>query len=222
MNVSDVLEWLIENGTDQERAKLSRYGIPDERAHGISVGTLKKLARRIGRNHDLAVGLWDTGWYEARMLAAFVDAPDRVTAAQMDAWTYDFDSWAICDTTCFHLFDRTQFAWAKVEPWSAAPEEFVRRAAYALIWALSAHAKDAPDARFLRALDIIEHAEPDPRPLVKKAVDMALRATGKRNPALNRAALEVAERLAGSDAPDKAWIGRHAGRELLEAKVRSR
>ena len=140
----------------------------------------------------------------------------------MDAWAHDFDSWAICDTTCFHLFDRTAHAWKKVPEWAASGEEFVRRAGYALVWALSVHDKSAPDDRFVEALGIIEAAEPDPRPLVKKAVDMALRATGKRNARLHAEAVAVASRLAEAGDADRSWIGRHALRELESEKVRAR
>lgn len=186
MERDEVLAWLRETDSPEGRHGLTRYGIPNERAFGVPMGALKKLARGIGRSHVLAGELWSTGWYEARTLAAFIDDPNEVTGAQMDRWAHDFDSWAICDTTCFHLFDRTAPSWGKVAEWASAPEEVVRRAAYALIWALSAHDRSAPDARFLRALEIIERAEPDPRPLVRKAVDMALRATGKRNASLNQ------------------------------------
>jgi 3-methyladenine DNA glycosylase AlkD len=222
MQLDEVVAWLEENGSEEEREKMTRYGIPNERAVGISVGDLKRFSKEVGPSHDLAGRLWETGWYEARMLAAFVDEPGEVTEVQMDAWVRHFDSWAVCDTVCFHLFDRTRFAWKKVEEWAPAEEEFVRRAAYALIWALSVHDKGATDGQFIEALEIIQSAEPDPRPLVKKAVDMALRATGKRNAVLNRAAIDVAEALAESGDASRAWIGRHAARELRSEKVRKR
>jgi 3-methyladenine DNA glycosylase AlkD len=221
-HLDEVLAWLEERGSEEERGKMRRYGIPADRAFGVSVGDLKRVARSLGTSHALAGDLWETGWYEARTLAAFIDDARQVTGARMDLWAHDFDSWAICDTTCFHLFDRTRCAWRKVEEWTLAEEEFVCRAGYALVWALTVHDKDASDDRFLRALEIIQAAEPDPRPYVKKAKDMALRATGKRNRALNTAAVVAAERLAASQAADKAWIGKHARRELTSDKVRAR
>lgn len=222
MTCDEVLAWLDEEGSEEGRESMTRYGIPNERAFGVAMGAMKKFAKGAGRSHALAGELWATGWYEARTLAAFIDEPDEVTARQMDAWAHDFDNWAICDTTCFHLFDRTRFAWQKPARWAPAPEEFVRRAGFALIWALAAHDKQAPDERFLEALELIERAEPDPRPLVKKAIDMALRAMGKRNAALNRAAREAARRMAADDDRHRAWIGRHALRELESEKVRGR
>jgi len=214
MDSSEVIAWINSNASAEVRAGMLRYGIPNDHAVGITIGTLKAKAKQLGKSHELATELWDAGLYEARTLAAFVDEPDEVTSGQMDRWAHDFDSWAICDTVCFHLFDRAPFAWDKVEPWSRAPEEFVRRAGYALIWALSVHDKTATDAQFLSAVRLIEEAEPDARPLVKKAIDMALRATGKRNPALRGSAIEVARQMAESDDKDRAWIGRHALREL--------
>ncbi len=181
--------------------------------------TLKAMGKQLGTSHELAAGLWESGLYEARTLAAFVDDPSEVTAEQMERWAHNFDSWAICDTVCFHLFDKAQFAWEKVEDWALASDEFVRRASYALIWALSVHDKTASDAQFLGALALIEEAEPDTRPLVRKAMDMALRATGKRNDALRGAAIGVAARMAGSDDKDRAWIGKHALRELERLDV---
>src|SRR6266436_9681751 len=84
-----------------------RYGIYTSKAFGVSMSNIQKLAKDLGRNHELAAALWDTGWYEARMLAALVDEPAQVSPAQMDLWCRDFDNWGICDTACFALFDRT-------------------------------------------------------------------------------------------------------------------
>jgi len=214
VNSSQIIEWLERAGSPEGRDSMTRYGIPNDHAFGVPMGVLKQKSKEIGKSHRLAAELWETGWYEARTMAAFIDEPAEVTAEQMDRWAHEFDSWAICDTICFHLFDKTAYSWRKVDEWAAAPEEFVRRAAYALLWALSVHDKTATDAQFIEALHALENAEPDPRPLVKKAMDMALRATGKRNPVLRREAIEVAEVLAQASDKHRAWIGSHALREL--------
>ena len=111
---------------------MARYAIPSDNAYGVTMTNMKVLAKRLGREHELAAALWDTGVYEARMLASLVDEPARVTSAQMDRWCSDFDNWAICDTACFALFDRTPHAWDKVAKWAAQRDEFVKRAAFAL------------------------------------------------------------------------------------------
>jgi 3-methyladenine DNA glycosylase AlkD len=214
MEYAEVMEWLEATASPEVRESLTRYGIPTEHALGIPMGLLKKQAKGIGHSHELAGRLWATGIYEARTLAALVDEPAEVTAEQMDHWAHEFDSWAICDTVCFSLFDRTPYAWDKVREWEPSVEEFVRRAAYALVWALSVHDKQAPDEAFVTALKMLETARPDPRPLVKKAMDMALRATGKRNDVLRERAIETAKRLAEDADRNRAWIGRHTLREL--------
>ena len=132
-----------------------------------------RLVLREGRDHALAAALWRSGNHDARMLATMVDDPEAVTVAQMDRWAKDFDNWGITDTVCFHLFDRTQHAWQKVEQWHDSKEEFVKRAAFALLWGLTVHDKRAADAAFVEGLSYIERAATDERHWVKKSVNMA-------------------------------------------------
>ena len=213
-SANDVVAWLKQKGTKAERDGMARFALPSDKAFGVSVGTLKQHAKSLGRDHDLAAALWATGWYEARMLATMIDEPERVTPAQMDRWCRDFDNWGLCDTLCFHLFDRTPHAWGKVTAWAKKRAEYEKRAAFALLWGLTVHDKRSGDAPFLDGLGLIEAAADDDRHYVKKAVNMALRATGKRNRALNAAAVAVAKRLAASEHPPARWIGKDALREL--------
>ena len=220
--VKEVVAWLERNGSKKGRDGMARYAIPSDKAFGVGVGAMQKYAQGLGRSHELALALWKIDRYETRMLATFFDEPERVTSAQMDAWVDDFDNWAICDTACFKLFDQTAHAWLKVEQWARRKEEFVRRTAFALLWSLSVHDHDAHDEQFIHGLALIERAASDERNFVKKAVDMALRATGKRNRALNAAAVDVARRLASSPDATAKWIGVHALRELSSPSVTRR
>jgi 3-methyladenine DNA glycosylase AlkD len=210
----EVVDQLRRQSTKAQRDALSRYGIVAPSALGVSVGELKKISKTLGRQHALAEALWDTEIYEARMLAAFVGEPERVTAALMDRWCKDFDNWAVCDQVCFHLFDRTAHAWGKLEKWAKRKPEFEKRAAFALLWGLTVHDKQAGDATFVKALKLIESAASDDRHFVKKAVNMALRATGKRNPKLRAAAMQTAQRLASATSESAQWVGRDALKEL--------
>lgn len=187
-----------------------RYNIRPSKAFGVSMSNIQKVAKPLGKNHELALALWETGWYEARMATSFIDDPALVTASQMDRWCRDFDNWGIVDTLCFNLFDRTPHAWRKVTEWSKQEAEFVKRAAFALLWSLTVHDKAATDEQFLEGLVLIERAAGDERHLVKKAVNMALRAVGKRNRALNAAAATVARRLADSQNAAARWVGKDA------------
>ena len=221
--VAEALAWLKRRGTKKNRDGMARYAIVAPHVFGVSMSMIQQLGKRLGRDHALAAALWETGWYEARMLAAFVDEPDKVTAAQMDRWARDFDNWAVCDHQCFHLFDRTPHAWRKIEQWSRRREEFVKRAAFALLASVALHDKKTGDAPFLRSLVLIEAAASDERNFVKKGVSWALRGVGRRNRALNAASVDTARRLADSpDSPAARWIGRDALRELTSPAVRGR
>ena len=218
--VAESLAWLERRGTKRNRDAMLRYGIIAPKAFGVSVGDIKQFSKRLGTDHELALALWDTGWYEARMLAPFVDEPEKVTAAQMNQWARDFDNWAVCDHACFHLFDRTPHAWRKIEQWSVRREEFVKRAAFALLASVALHDKRAADEPFLDSLALIERAAEDERNFVKKGVSWALRLIGRRNRELNAAAVETARRLVDSPHDAARWIGRDAVRELTGAVVR--
>ena len=214
-DVKAALEWLKENSSKKIREEmLPRYGIDAPKAFGVSVANIRQLAKITGRNHEFALALWETGWYEARMLASLVDEPERVTPAQMDKWCKDFDNWGICDTVCFHLFDRTPHAYKKVEQWAKRRDEFVRRGAFALMASLALHDKEAGDERFTTWFPIIEEAANDERNFVKKGVSWALRALGKRNPKLKSAAITLAQRLATSQQGSARWVGKDALRDF--------
>ena len=219
-SVREALAWLERHGTKKNRDGLVGYGIHAPSAFGVPVGAVQRLASQFGTNHDLAVALWKTGRYEARLLASFVDDPTRVTATQMDRWARDFDNWGICDTVCFKLFDQSPHAWRKVEQWSARREEFVKRAAFTLLASLALHDKSAADQPFMRSLALITRAAPDERNFVKKGVSWALRAVGRRNQQLNAAAVDVAVVLSHAPEPAARWIGKGALKELTSPLVR--
>jgi 3-methyladenine DNA glycosylase AlkD len=220
--VESAIGWLERHGTKATRDGMARYGITSAKAFGVPVGTIQKFAKSLGRDHALAAALWDAGWYEARMLASFVDEPARVTPAQMDRWCRDFDSWAICDTACMHLFDRTPHAWRKIDEWSRKRGEFEKRASFALLASLSLHDKQSEDAPFADALALVEGAATDERNFVKKAVNWALRSIGERSTALNTKAITLAERLAASPDATARWIGKDALRKLSSPAVKQR
>ena len=222
MECDEVLTWLRRRGRRANIEGMARFGITSTRVFGVSMAEMRPLARRLGRNHQLASDLWASGWHEARILASLVDDPDTVTRRQMEQWVRDFDNWAVCDSVCLNLFDRTPYAWATVERWVARPAEFQRRAGFALIAALAVHDKGAGDAAFERLLPLIARGADDPRNFVKKAVSWALRQVGKRNRALNRRALAVAVQLTRADSPAARWVGHDARRELADARVAAR
>jgi len=143
----EVLRSLERMGDPARVEGMSRFGIDTSRALGVSVTELRRVARGLGHDHELAGELWGSGVHEARILASLVDEPARVTPAQMDVWAADLDSWDVCDAVCGNLFDRTPFALDKAVEWSAREPEFERRAGFALIAWAAVHARTCPTAR---------------------------------------------------------------------------
>src|SRR6266404_7390542 len=221
-SVDFALTWLKKRSSARNREGMARYGLTSKNTLGVSVAGIRLLAKRLGRDHELALALWDTGFYEARLLTTFVDEPSRVTPVQMDRWCRDFDSWGICDALCFHLFDKTPHAWKKIAKWSDARAEFVKRASFALLASVALHDKTAPDKLFLESFPLIERAATDDRNFVKKAVSWALRGIGKRNPGLHAAAIKLSQRLIISAHPSARWVGRDALRDLRTPATRRR
>lgn len=213
------LDWLKERASATLREELApRYGIHTRKAFGVSMANIQVLAKSLGRSHDLATALWETGWYEARLLTSFIDDPALVTPEQMDRWCRDFDNWGVCDTLCFHLFDRTPHAWAKVDEWSPCDDEFVKRAAFALLACLALHDKRAPDGWFVERLPLVERAASDGRNFVKKGVVWALRAIARRNSELRENVVALARRLANSTTATERWVGKTVLREMKSAR----
>ena len=204
-------------------AGIARFGIVTaERVIGMSVASIREVAKQCGRDHALALALRETAIYEARLLAAFVDDPAQVTPEQMDRCARDFDNWGTCDTLCFHLYDRTPHAFAMVDRWAGDPAEFVKRSAFALLASLALHDKKAPDAPFLERLALIEAAADDPRNFVKKGVNWALRGIGGRKSGpVREAARKTAQRLAESNDRTARWNGRDALRQFAKADAKT-
>jgi 3-methyladenine DNA glycosylase AlkD len=218
----EVLDRLRASAQPGGREGMARFGINPDRALGVRIPDLRRLAREIGTDHGLALALWRTGVHEARILASMVDDPARVTERQMESWVRDFDSWDLCDQVCGSLFDRTRFARRKARQWAGREEEFVKRAAFALVAWMAVHDRGADDRFFLGFLPVIERHATDGRNFVKKAVNWALRQVGKRNHSLNRAAVRTARRLARSENRFARWVGTDAVRELTGPAVRER
>ena len=214
MQAAEILKQLKAQSNPRNVAGMARFGIRPHHAYGISMPTLRRIARQAGKDHRLAQKLWQSGVHEARILAALVDVPEQVTEAQMERWVRDFDSWDVCDQVCSNLFDKTAFAYRKAVAWSRREEEFVKRAGFALMAALAWHDKSASDAAFRKFLPAIKRGATDERNFVKKAVNWALRQIGKRNAALHRAAIAAAREIQQIDSPAARWVAADALREL--------
>ena len=221
-NIRSLLKRMRRLGSKKNVAGMARFGIHSVKVYGISAPPLKKLAREIGKNHNLAQKLWASGVLEARILAAFIDEPAKVSEKQLERWVKDFDNWAVCDTCCGYLFDKTSFAWEKAVEWSRRKQEFVKRAGYALMAWLAVHDKKAHDSRFARLFPHIRRGATDERNFVRKAVNWALRQIGKRNRNLNKLAIRTAKDIHTMDSRSAKWIASDALRELTSPSAQRR
>lgn len=222
MKYENILRKLKSMANPEAVTGMARYGINPKNNLGISIYKLRPIAKEIGKDHELALKLWDSGIHDARLLACFIEDPTKVTGEQMDSWAKDFDSWDVCDQACTSLFDLTPLAWIKVVEWAERDEEFVKRGAFSLIAGLAVHDKKASDKKFERFFPLIKKHSIDDRNYVKKAVNWALRNIGKRNLDLNNQMIKLSEEILKIDSKSAKWIARDALRELTSEKIQIR
>lgn len=212
--LNDTLAHMRQHARPDQLEGMARFGLVGDGRLGLSVPFMRQLARQLGPDQDLADQLWETAIPDARIVASMIAEPKRLGSRQMDYWAKGFAAWDVCDQTCLNVFRRSPLAWHKVPIWARRRDTFVRRAAFALLATLAVHDKSAPDARFIEALQWIEATAHDDRNFVKKAVNWALRAIGKRNPALRQEAIACAQRIRAQGSHSARWIAADALREL--------
>lgn len=222
MKYQQVLKELKSQANPKNVEGMARFGINPENTLGISVYVIRDMAKNIGKDHKLALKLWKSKIHEARMLAGFIAEPGKTGEALMEKWVKDFDSWDICDQVCSNLFDGTPLAYKKAFEWSRRKEEFVKRAGFVLMAALSVHDKKADDKKFETFLPVIKRESKDERNFVRKAVNLALRQIGKRNKKLNKKAIKTAKEIKKIDSKAARWIASDTLRELRSEAVQKR
>ncbi len=220
--LGDVIGRLKNRAKPDQLAGMARYGMAVEQRPGVSIPDLRKLAKELGRDHELALELWKTGIAEARILAAMIDDPGKVTDKQMEDWVKDIDSWDVCDQVCMNLFEKAPLAWKKIIDWSSREQEFVKRTAFSLIACLAWHDKKTEDEKFIELFPVITQGATDERNFVKKAVNWAIRNIGKRNQNLNKAVIDAAKEIQRLDSKAARWIAADAIRELKSEAVQRR
>ncbi len=201
---------------------MARFGINTEKNFGVSIPELRNIAKEIGRDHQLAQNLWETGIHDARILAGMIEEPEEVSGKQADKWASDFDSWDVCDEVCMNLFKKLPYAYDKAVEWSGSDKEFRKRAGFVLMACLAVSDKKAEDNKFIKFFPYIKDHSKDNRNFVKKAVNWALRQIGKRNIDLNKLAIQIGEEINSFDFKSSKWIAADALKELKSEKVQKR
>lgn len=214
MRVDEVIKELKKYSNPKYREAMAKFGIKSDKALGVRIPVLRKLAKKIGKNHDLAQKLWDTEIHEARILATMIDDPKLVTEKQMNKWVKDFNSWDLCDQCCVNLFNKTEFIHKKILDWTKDDREFVKRAGFVLITTSASHNRKWSDKDFERYFPLIERESDDERNFVKKSVSWALRGIGKRNKTLNKKAIDLAKKIQKRNSKTAKWIASDVIRDL--------
>lgn len=217
--VKSVLAELKKQGSEYNRQGMARFGINVQKAFGVNVPVMRAIAKKIGKDHELAIKLWDSGNHEARHVATMIADPKLTTKALVNKWAKDFNSWDIVDGACSNLLHKTDFAYELIPKWSKRKEEFVRRTAFSLIAYLAVHDKKRNDVEFLQFLPLIKKYSTDERNFVRKAVNWSLRQIGKRSFFLREEAVKCAEEIKAIDSKSARWIASDALRELNNPKT---
>lgn len=210
---TEILEGLRARHNEVNIEGMRRFGIVTDTALGISNTDLRVIARKIKRNHARALELWRSDIREARLLASYTAEPKKLTLDEARSWAKDFNSWEIVDCVS-DLFADAGHAPVLIPELIGNEAEFIRRTAFTMICWVAVHGKREPDDSLLAYLPLIEHYATDPRNFVRKAVNWALRAIGKRNEYCRKPAWDLAEKLAASNDRTARWIGKDALREF--------
>ena len=223
MKNKDIVIEKLKNVSEQAyKEKLVSFGVPPDNVLGVRKPAIRKIAKEIKRDHQLAMELWHSGIHEARILVTMIADHRQLTVTKMEQLLDDVNSWDLCDSLCFNLFYQHEKAWELPYNWMKSDKEFTKRAGFALIAKLALGDKNISDDHYTDYLSkILVYAE-DERLYVKKAVSWAVRQIGKRNFNLNARAQKAAEQLIASDNKGAHWAGKDALRELKSNAIQER
>ena len=182
---------------------------------------LKEISKNIGANNALALELFDSGIYEARILCSKIYDPELITEEQMDNWVATFENWEICDSFCMGFFAKSKFAIPKAIEWSNSEDEFIKRAGFVIMACYGFADKYASNEVFEQFFPMIEREAKDHRVYVKKAVNWALRNIGKRNIDLNTSAILMAEKILTIDDKIAGSVCIHSAPKSIGTAVKS-
>jgi len=228
MHNNDIIKKMESMANARNAEGMARFGIrPKTRVLGISIPVLRKMAKEIKKTHlfnthGLAMGLWDSGIHEARILAGYIAEPEKFNEKLFNKWVKTFDSWDIVDQVCSACLRKTKFVERKIFELANRRAEFEKRTAFTLICCLAVHNKKIPDKEFLKFFPLIEKTATDERNFVKKSVNWALRQIGKRNKNLNKKAINLASKLHLGKTKSQKWIANNAISELKSSSIQKR
>jgi len=193
MNIQEVEEILTEMADPRALASWQRLNLQSkDRYLGTGMSKLKDRAKKITKDHALAMQCWRSDLYDAKMLACFIDEPKKISPEEADEIVQGIDIWGLGDQYIKNQVAKTSFRVAKAEQWAGDKREYVRRAGYQLIQILAKDDNTLPDSWFESYLRHIENLQGEPN-FVKEMMAYALMSIGSRNASLHARALQIAE-----------------------------
>ena len=222
MKFEEIISFFQNNKSEKACKGMARFKIDCENIYGISMPVLRNLSKKIGKNHKLALKLWNHGYHESRILAILIEDKDKVDEDQLEDWVNAFDTWDLCDQACINLFVNMPLAISKIPKWAKSGKEFVKRTAFSLIAVIAVHDKKSNNKYFEDFFPLIEEGSDDERNFVKKSVNWALRSIGKKNKYLNKRAIQVANDILEMENKAAVWIAKNAIKELESEEVQNR
>ncbi|OYP29418.1 DNA alkylation repair protein [Rhodopirellula sp. MGV] len=204
MKKSEVLKLLKENTNPRGVENWEKRGKKDSglKSFGIGLTQLRKLAKQVGRDHDLATQLWVSDVYDAKVVGLLIDEPKKLTREQVEQQVenlrggYLAHVFASCDAT----LAKAPFAFELACDWMDHDDPVRRQCAYGLIYELSKkNPKGMDDAYLLKLIDRIRDNIHGETMWVRESMNAALMGIGKRNKQLNKAALRAAKAIGPVD-----------------------
>ena len=217
----DQIVLLLKEKGDKDKVilKEKKFGITAINSLGIYHSDLREIVKKIEKNNKLAIQLFDSGIYEARILCSRLYNVNDLTEKLMESWVTTFENWEICDTFCMGLFSKSKFAVAKAIEWTQRKKEFEKRAGFAIIASYCMADKKAQNEIFEQFFPLIIRESTDDRVYVKKSISWALRNIGKRNKDLRKQAIKTAKYIYKLDNKNAKWIAKDVCKELESDKV---
>jgi 3-methyladenine DNA glycosylase AlkD len=205
MDAQAVLSLLEENKNERGIVNWNKLN-PEPRklrSYGLGLTQLRKLAKKIGKNRELALELWKSKYYDAKVIALLIDDPKKITLEQAEKQVEELDGGYLAHvfSSCDATLAKTTFTQELSDRWIGSKDPVRRRCGYGLLYENSkSKKKSAPgNAYFLNKIQQIDQSFRDENISVKMAMASALMGMGLRNLELNKAALKVADKMGPID-----------------------
>ncbi|EML9730964.1 TPA: DNA alkylation repair protein [Bacillus cereus] len=193
MLLEEVMRQLEEYGTEQNRKTYKNHGAK-EPLFGVSFANLKLLKKKIKKDHDLAVGLWETNNMDAMTLATYILNPKKIATEQLNSWIQNVDYYCLMDVLMKSICT-SPIAIERMEEWTKSNDEWIGRAGWSLLANIAIKNKTLHDDFFSPYLEEIKENIHNEKNRKKEAMNSALIAIGIRNEDLERQAIEIAREI---------------------------